>query len=505
MLKIKLRNYQKECIKSIPESGSHLIVMATGLGKTATFTHIPRKGRVLILAHREELVRQPIKYFDCKVGIEMAKEYSKGDEEVVIASVPSLIRRLSRFKPDDFDMIITDEAHHAAAKSYKKIYSYFKPRLHIGFTATPNRGDNVRLDDVFEDIIFERNLKWGIQNNYLSNIYCLRADIGYDISKVARRLGDYAVNELENKLNIESINDAIAEAYHKYAKGQTLIFATTVAHAKAIAKKIPGAVAITNETKNRDKLIKKFTEKKIPVIVNCMVFTEGTDMPLVETIMIARPTTNSSLYTQMVGRGLRLYPGKEKLTLIDLVGVTGKANLCTAPSLLGLDMDNVPKMKRNEIQGDLFELEDLINEKADCIESWINNVEVVNLWAKNQDYNLRKINFFKLSNGNLAVSLGKKGTLTIPAPNEVGKTTYNGEVVDMQTAIDMVYNKLIHDYQNEQRIWDMNCVNKWGKDPATKKQITTIKKLAGEKVTDKFLNNLTKFEASNILSRLFCE
>ena len=116
------------------------------------------------------------------------------------------------------------------------------------------------------------------------------------------------------------------------AKGQTLIFACSVDHAEAIAEKIPGAVAVTAKTKNREELIQKFTNREIPVLVNCMIFTEGTDMPLVETVMIARPTSNSSLYTQMVGRGLRLYPGKDKLTLIDLVGTTGRTNLCTAPS-----------------------------------------------------------------------------------------------------------------------------------------------------------------------------
>lgn len=112
--------------------------MATGLGKTATFANIKRKGRVLVLAHREELVTQPIKYYDCPIGVEMANRKSNG-EPVVIASVQSLLHRLDKFKPEEFDMIITDEAHHAAAKSYKTIYNYFKPRLHLGFTATPNR------------------------------------------------------------------------------------------------------------------------------------------------------------------------------------------------------------------------------------------------------------------------------------------------------------------------------------------------------------------------------
>lgn len=137
---MKLRDYQQECLDLIDslESGSYLIQMATGLGKTATFTNIKRKGRVLVLAHREELITQPVKYYDCPVGIEMANNKSN-NEEVIIASVMSLTHRLEKFKPDDFDMIIIDECHHAAAESYRKILNYFKPRLVLGFTATPNR------------------------------------------------------------------------------------------------------------------------------------------------------------------------------------------------------------------------------------------------------------------------------------------------------------------------------------------------------------------------------
>lgn len=239
-MKLELRDYQKECLEIIDnlEKGSYLIQMATGCGKTATFTNIKRKGRVLVIAHREELVTQPIKYYNCSVGIEMASNNSN-KEEVVIASVMSLTHRLDKFKQDEFDMIIIDEAHHAAAKSYKKIINYFRPRLLLGFTATPNRGDNVRLDDVFQKIIFQKDLKWAIKNKYLTDIECLRVNIGYDISKVARRMGDFATGELDTVMNTDILNGAIAEAYQKYAKGQTLIFATSVEHAQNIAKLIP--------------------------------------------------------------------------------------------------------------------------------------------------------------------------------------------------------------------------------------------------------------------------
>lgn len=498
-MSLVLRDYQQECHDLIEtlDPGAYLIQMATGLGKTATFTTLKRKGRVLVLAHREELVTQPIKYYDCPVGIEMANHKSNG-EDVVIASVQSIIHRLDKFKPDDFDMIITDEAHHAAAKSYRKIYEYFKPRLHLGFTATPNRGDNVRLDDIYQDIIFERDIKWAIQNKYLTDIYCMRVNIGYDISKVARRMGDFAPGELEEAMNQDVLNNAIAEAYKKYAKGQTLIFACSVDHAEAIAEKIPGAVAVTAKTKNRDELIKKFTNREIPVLVNCMIFTEGTDMPLVETVMIARPTSNSSLYTQMVGRGLRLYPGKEKLTLIDLVGTTGRANLCTAPSLLGIDLNTVPASKQDEIIGDLFELPDLITKKSDCPASWIRNVEIVNLWAKEQEYNTHGVNYFKMPNGDMVVSIPKK-RIRIPAQDELGKTTIGGQKMSMQRALDKVFLYLQEEYPQYEYIWNVENMKKWGKYPASEKQIESIKRFMKDFDTE----NLNKMQATQILNRLF--
>ena len=173
---MELRGYQRDCISAIESqpSGSYLVQMATGLGKTVTFANIPRHGRVLLLSHREELVEQPRKYYQCSYGVERASIQSHG-EEVVSASVQTLTRRLSRFRPDEFDTIIVDEAHHSAARSYRRILDYFEPRLTLGFTATPNRGDKVRLDDVFSRIIFQRDLRWGIENGYLTNIYCIRA------------------------------------------------------------------------------------------------------------------------------------------------------------------------------------------------------------------------------------------------------------------------------------------------------------------------------------------
>lgn len=470
--------------------------MPTGCGKTATFTHIPRRGRVLVLAHREELVKQPARYYDCPVGFEIAQEHSHG-EEVVIASVQSMVNRLDRFAPDEFEKIITDEAHHAAARTYRKIYDHFTPKKHIGFTATPNRGDKVRLDDVYSEIIFQRDLRWAIENGFLCDIYCLRANIGYDLSAVHSRNGDYSPGELEEAM--DGTADAIAEAYREYAKGATLIFAVSVHQADEIAHRITGAVVVTGKTKNRADIINRFSNREIPCIVNVMVFTEGTDIPLVETVIIARPTQSESLYSQMVGRGLRPHPDKEKLILIDCVGVTGKSSLCTAPSLLGIDMSNVPKSKADEIQGPIFELPMKAVAASDCPENWIRNTEIVDLWAKGMSYNIHNVNYFKMPDGRLVCSILNGKRITIPCPDHLGKVELFGETVPYQTALDRAYKALCDGHEESRYIWDLDKVKSWGRKPATEKQLQIIQR----KYKNFDTEGLTKAQASQILNRMF--
>lgn len=497
---MNLRPYQQECIDTIEAqpAGAYLCQMATGMGKTVTFANIPRHGeRMLILSHREELVEQPRKYFDCSFGVERAKNHSSG-EEVVSASVQSLVRRLDRYDPEDFGLIICDEAHHAAAGTYRKIFDYFRPEKLIGFTATPNRGDKVRLDNVFSKIIFQRDLRWGIQNGYLCDITCKRVDIGFDLSAVRIRNGDYAPGELDEAM--DGTADAIAQAYRELAVGATLIFAVSVHQCEEIAKRIPGAVVVTGETKNRSAIIEAFTAGEIPCIVNCMVFTEGTDIPRVETVIVARPTQSEALYAQMVGRGLRLYPGKERLMLIDCVGITGTASLCTAPSLLGIDMDLVPSRKADEIQGDLFELPEKIAVASDVPESWIKNIRIVDLWAKAQSYNTHDINFFKMPDGSLTCSVIGGGPLVIPCPNSLGRVRMkDGSELTMQEAIDWVYTVLCQNYGHCQHVWDLKQVRRWGRDPATPAQLEKIQRICKGFDTD----GLTKGDASQILNRVF--
>lgn len=543
---IKLRPYQQECVDKCNsvKSGNHLIQMATGLGKTVVFSRLNRPGRTLVLAHREELIDQPVKYFDCSVGFEQAGRKSHG-EDVICASVQSLIKRLDRFTPDAFDMIITDEAHHAVAPSYKKIYDYFKPRVHFGFTATPNRGDKQGLNAVYEDIIFEKDIRWGIDNGYLTDIKCFRIDIGFDISKVKRQKDDYNLHDLAEAVDITEQNEAVAQAYRDYHQGQTLIFATTVQHAQNIADLIPGAVVVSADTPNRDEIIKDFTDRKIPCIVNCMVFTEGTDMPLVETVIIARPTRNSSLYTQMVGRGLRLYPGKKYLTLLDCVGSSGKNDICTAPNLFGLEVS--PKQYKTIAKEDGSVMLTEITNELDKHYAWKISAKEIDLFEKKHKISTCGVNYTKLPSGGFLLSMSgnlirilcsdNKYHFVKPTPNNVNKgQPVFAAIKILVTAPDLLdQSKIIKEVSVDRkrvrevsepmdiglcfaRVWqDLNTKEiyksfrpmwdgrdaLWQFDLASDKQIAYIKKrMNPDLIAGVDYNTLTKGEAGRILDIL---
>lgn len=514
-----LRDYQAECIKEIEHAkeGNHLIVLPTGAGKTFVFSHIPRHGRVLILSHRDELVHQPEKYYDCSFGVEQAKEQSDG-EEVVSASVQSLIRRLEKFDPYDFDMIITDEAHHAIAPSYKKIYEYFKPRLHLGFTATPDRADKADLRKIYDDVLFYRDVKWGIKRGYLTDIDCIRIDIGYDLMRARKQMGDFNQQDLGNAMIQPQCVDAVAEAYQKYHKGQTVIFCANVEHCNRVSEKIPGSVVVTGKTPNRDEIIQRFTNKEFECMINCMVFTEGTDIPLIETVIMARPTHNQSLYIQAVGRGLRPHPDKERLTLIDCVGAS-KLSVCSAPTLFGLNTEIIPKAKRGKIKGKITEMEELFKKVLDEPDSWINSAQRVSIFEKDNDVSTLGINCIPMGDEALHIPIGRSSLIVIPPTNALGKTvpyieekkegklvrTKLMEETELQEALNKVYTYLTNKCQDSRSLWNAKSVNTWGSQEASLKQLSFIMNLSQStrtKLDGIDLSTLTKQQASFLIERL---
>jgi len=388
-----LRDYQKECVdlvNGLPDGSRTVVALATGLGKTLVGASLDFHGRVLWLSHRDELVRQPEKYFRARgmsFGIEKADEHA-GDEDVVSASVQSLYRdeRLHSFAPDAFDTVVVDEAHHAAAQTYRKILAYFHPRKTIGLTATPGRGDGVRLTDEFDSICFSRNIAWGIQHGYLADIRCLRVSGGFDLASVDMAGGDFVVASLGEAMERSENAGVVADAYMQSCepdKLRTLVYCPTRAIcrdvADAIKKRLPeeekGTVQVLtgeDEQDARDRVLADFRAGTVRCVVNCMILTEGTDLPETRVILNDRPTANSSLYTQIVGRGTRLSEGKTDCLVIDIVGKGWKDKvLCTAPTLFGIDPDRLPARMR----GRLFDGQTDLSAAADeALDSMLPNI-----------------------------------------------------------------------------------------------------------------------------------
>lgn len=513
---MQLRPYQKECIEAVEHAGNGrwLCQLATGMGKTVIFANIPRHGNTLILSHRQELVMQPLRYFDCETAVEMGtssgNHLGKAIAPVTSASVQTLCKRFGNYDRDAFHTIIVDEAHHAASESYRRILDYFLPRRLLGFTATPNRADGKGLECVFDKIIFQKDLRWGIENGYLSPIHCKRVNIGYDLRGVSTKMGDYSPKDLDRVVNVASCNRAIAEVVRQIADLPCLIFAVDVEHAEAIAKEIPGAVALSAQSKDRAEVIAAYKKGEVKVLVNCALFTEGTDLPNTRTVIIARPTKSVGLYTQMVGRGTRLSAGKDHCLLIDCIGVSDMP-LCTAPSLLGLDLDGVPRRYQDDIEGDLLEdLPAMIEAKADTPESWVNNVKIVDLWAKASGYTLHDVNWQKKSDGTLFVSLPGKKMLKVSAPDLTGKVVlstaagYSREFDNAQDAYDLAFTLLRSKCAEQRPLWSLSSAKRWGSAPASEKQIQFITRLAMRKKIDVsgVLPGITKLQATNLLSRL---
>lgn len=475
---------------------------------------------MLWLSRQRELTFQPTRYFDKdNIGIEMGKLKTKGNEQNIFSTVQTLHRRLDKFKPDDFDLVIGDEAHEAKGKQYEDILNYFTPKYTVGLTGTPFRLDGKKLTDgLFDKIVYQKDIKWGIENGYLSDVDAVRVFVGYDLSNVRTSGGDYNLTDLGQAM--EGSEDAIAEAYEKYGKGKpTLIFAAGVAHAHAIAERIDGARVIVGDTKQeeRDEIFTGFENEEIPCIVSVEVMTQGVDLPISEVGIFAKPTKSVGRYQQQVGRILRKHPNKERALIVDCIG-SSNLGLCTAPSIVGINMDKLPESKHDEVEGDVMDMIELVDMLSDTPTSWIRNTKVVDLWAKENKYKTKKVNYFQMPDGRMVVSLPERATVTIPPQDMLGKVDATkikglsmdlhewgikeyGEQWEYQRALNAVHHMLKRDYGEQSQLWDLSkAMNQWGKKEATYKQIETIERF---KVDDELPDDLTRFEASQILNRLF--
>lgn len=365
---LRLRDYQEQALSAVDQAEAdgtrrQVLVMPTGAGKTVVFAAMikRRRQRALVLAHRDELIEQAVDKIRAVIpGATVGVVKAERDDHwapIVVASVQTLSRprRMAALQAGNtlerpIGLVVCDEAHHAAAKSYRDIFDELRcgdpwgPLL-VGVTATPDRGDKVRLDDVFERIVFEVGLLDLIGKGYLCDIRAVRVQMeGLNLDRIKRSHGDYAADALEAALEDadQPANTALAIQEHAPDR-KTLVFTASVALAQETAAELLALgiraewVAGEMPMVDRRAVLERFRTGRTQVVVNCMVLTEGFDSPDTDCVVIARPTTSRALYQQMAGRGLRTAPGKEDCLLIDVVGVTERHDLQHAATLAGVE------------------------------------------------------------------------------------------------------------------------------------------------------------------------
>lgn len=366
---MELRPYQQEAKNSIFEQWENgtkktLLVLPTGCGKTIVFAKVTEQcvqngDRVLILAHRGELLEQAADKIRKSTGLGCATE--KAEESclgswyrITVGSVQSMMRekRLNRFPEDYFDTIIVDEAHHCISDSYQRVLRHFPEARVLGVTATPDRGDMKNLGTVFESLAYEYSLPKAIKEGYLSPIKAVTIPLTMDLTGVGTQGGDFKAGDLGTALDPYLKN--IAEEMKKYCSDKkTVVFLPLVKTSQKFRDILNEngfrAAEVNGDSQNRAEILEDFENDKYNVLCNSMLLTEGWDCPSVDCIVVLRPTKVRSLYCQMVGRGTRLYPetGKDHLLLLDFLWHTERHELCHPAHLICESEEVAQKMTEN--------------------------------------------------------------------------------------------------------------------------------------------------------------
>lgn len=347
---VNARPYQTAAIDAVRDAfrggaRSTLMILPTGCGKSFTAGMIvrgvaQRGGRSLVLAHRGELIEQfseSLVRLGLDVGIEKAEQYARamGDPHAVVGTVQTLQgKRLASWPKDYFRLIVTDEAHHATAETYRSIYAHFDGALHLGITATADRADEDNLGTVFEGVAYEYSL-WEAMTApepgpYLSRLKFVQCDVGIDLSSIRTTGGDLNAGDLEEAIgpHIEALANAVRQ---EVGDRPTLVFTPDVGSAMAFASALESlglrADWCSGDRAERRDVVAAYKRGETQILCNCNLFTEGFDAPRTAAIVLARPTKSRPLYAQMIGRGTRLAPGKADCLIVDFAWMTERHKL----------------------------------------------------------------------------------------------------------------------------------------------------------------------------------
>ena len=351
---MELRPYQIEAREAVLREWAEghsktLLCLPTGTGKTCVFSDVVRHrlsergGKALILAHRAELLEQAqdklYQVTGLSSALEKAEYTSLGREEpVTVASVQTLCQsnRLKKFGPDAFHTVVVDEAHHSLSPSYQTILQHFAPADVLGVTATPDRGDHRAMGEYYDSLAYEYSMRDAIKDGYLCPIRAKMLPVQVDLTEVKLSCGDYSADGLGEAIApyLEEIAGVMAA---ECRERKTVVFLPLVKMAKRFAEPLNAAglraAAVNGESEDREQILADFEAGKYQVLCNAMLLTEGWDCPSVDCVVVLRPTKIRSLYTQMIGRGTRICPGKADLLVLDFLYLTAKHDLCTPASL----------------------------------------------------------------------------------------------------------------------------------------------------------------------------
>ena len=381
---MELRPYQEEARQKVENEWANgrqrtLLVLPTGTGKTVVFSKIiedrVRAGdRVLILAHRGELLDQAAdkleKITGMKCAIEKAEETCLDKwNRVVVGSVQTLQRqnRLDRFDDDYFNTIVVDEAHHAVSDSYRRVIDHFPEALLLGVTATPDRGDQIALGEVFSSVAYEYSIVQAIKEGYLCKIMAQTIPLQLDMTSLKTQAGDYTLGSIDSAL--DPYLEQIAEEMTNYCMDRkTVVFLPLIKTSQKFRDMLNRrgfrAAEVNGMSEDRKEILEDFENDKYNVLCNSMLLTEGWDCPSVDCIVVLRPTKVRSLYCQMVGRGTRLHPGKEHLLLLDFLWMSQKHELCRPANIICRKQEIAEKMTENLADGIMMDIQEAEEQAA---------------------------------------------------------------------------------------------------------------------------------------------
>lgn len=393
---LQLRPYQIEARDAVEASWlggvqRPAVVLPTGAGKTLVISDLAErwvsryrlsaKQRVLVLAHREELIEQAAAKIrtmapHLRVGIVKA-DRDNCTADVIVGSVQTLRTEKRRQRIVHVGLVVIDECHHAVAETYRLImehygcFSEYGARA-VGFTATLSRSDGLALGDIWQDVVYVKGIAEMVREGYLVRPRGIRVQVSdLDLGRVRKTRGDYDGAALGKALEGSLAPAKVAEAYREHSEQRFgILFAPTVSCAEVYGEALAEA-GLKSELVHgmmplgqRRDVLERFRQGETQILSNCMVLTEGTDLPMASTIVIGRPTKSQGLYTQMVGRGLRLWPGKTDALVLDVVGASARNALVTPVELFG---DKLAELETEEELKEFEALEEIELDTGDEI------------------------------------------------------------------------------------------------------------------------------------------